>query len=370
MFGLGNNHSRTTSTLTYQPTGNATYHPGHPEREKYNYGWHAIGTMQTTPFHLNNQSASNISGFITDGSGGMTINNVYLYLVTHKDGAGNVEAGKWVAKKIGGGSGIDDDISIAPYTGMMVQVSQTSTVAFAGAGRSKNPAGTHFRSATTIPYLNLQLSDATDRANLDELSVILKPGSSNEFMSGEDGLKFFGGTLPEFSLMIPNVTGSVAVTNDYRATWVDNEEIPISLWIKADGNYSMQLTDIQGFDTPVYLVDKYLETITELTAEANYDFQASATDEPLNDRFALRAGATTGLPSSVFNKVLIYAAEGRVYIENLTIGDKVAIYNLTGQLVETLRATSPDTSVALPAKGVYVVKVTGSESVVSKIINK
>jgi hypothetical protein len=254
----------------------------------------------------------------------------------------------------------------------MVQVSDlaSSAIIFKGSGRIKEPKANHFRSASVIPYLNLQLSKTTDLMKQDELSIILKSGSSNDFQSGEDGLKFFGGTNPEFAVILPNAESAVAVQHDFRATFVDNEEIPLALWIKESGNYSIQLTDIQDFNTQVYLVDKDMETITDLTADGSYHFQASATTTSVNDRFVLRAGSTTELPASVFNKITVYATNNQVYIKNLTVGDNVSIYNLAGQLVETWRATSPDTSVALPAAGVYVVKVSGAESVVAKIINK
>jgi hypothetical protein len=373
-------------------------------RINYNSGWHAIGAMQTAPFHVNvSATASNIQGVLSNGYGnyngdlpeGVVDDRAYIgtnsiYVYDYGQLAVNpLNKGKWVAVNISGTDN-DEHVSIAPYAGMMVQIkdpdpegtNHTTTLSFAASGRKTTKAvhvdgdnvSGHFRSdvTTAIPFLRLQLYNTADghSENKDLLRVILKQGSSNDFKGGEDGLKFFGGDTPEFGTVVTNAESTVTVTNDYRATFADREEIPVSLWIKESGNYSIEFTKIREFDKPIYLVDKTTEIVTELIEGEVYEFQASATTAPVENRFALRAGGTTELPASVFNKILVYAANNRVYVKNLVIGDNVSIYTVAGQLVETLHATSSETSVALPSAGVYVVKVSGSESVVAKIINK
>jgi hypothetical protein len=353
------NHHRKSQTLSYPTTD---YHPAQPARRNYNYGWHGIGTMQTAPFHLNK---SKLESYVLDQNG-KNILGLYVYQYLDK-------GGKWVAINMSGTDNVEN-VSVAPYAGMMIQIANSTNIYFHSDGRQLQEDGGHFRSdaSESVPHLRLSLYNAEtpDNVNADIVRVIVKPEFDNGFQPGEDGLKFFGGSDPEFGLMIPNADKTVAVTNDYRAVWTDKEEIPISLWVKEDGDYTIELAKIAGFNKPVYLVDKATETITELTPDAVYNFHASASALPVEDRLALRTGGTTGLPASVFNKILVYAADNQVHIKNATAGDKVSIFNISGQLVETWRATSPDTSVALPAKGVYVVKITGSESVVAKIINK
>jgi hypothetical protein len=367
LFGtVASDFDRTKTGLLYT-TG--TFPAHQQDRKNFNSGWHAIGAMQTAPFHVN---ASATESNIKD-----VTNCIYVYDYTQAKN--QLNKGKWVAVNI---SGVDNDenVSIAPYAGMMVQIADpggedhTTALSFAATGRKTTEAGGHFRSnvSPAIPFLRLQLYNTADDnlANKDLLRVILKQGSSNDFKGGEDGLKFFGGNAPEFGTIVTNAASTVIVTNDYRTSFADKEEIPVSLWIKESGNYTIKFTMVREFDKPIYLVDKNTETLTELIEGQVYEFQASATEKPIDSRFALRAGGTTELPASVFNKIIVYTTDNQVYIKNVTEGDRVEIYNIAGQLVETLRVTSSDISVALPGKGVYVVKVTGSESVVTKIMNK
>jgi hypothetical protein len=361
---------KTTSSLQYQAKNSTLLNA--QERYELNFGWHGIGTMQTAPFQLNSTNATHITGNHIG-------NSIYTYDYDNQVWKAVVFSHLDMPEEQRG------TVAVSPYAGIFVQLQatvghgNTTFATFAGAGRRKEAAAGHLRSSASSshPYLGLKLhSSATmDLTDADALCVILKAGSSNDFKGGEDGLKYFGGKTsktPEFGALVYNGANPVAVTNNFRVDFAENEEIPVSLWIKETGDYTITTTSIDGYDQPVYLVDKATATLTELLPDMRYDFQASATSAPVTDRFALRAGVsgTTGLPASVFNKILIYAADNHLYIKNATVGDNIAIYNLAGQLITSLTANAPEFSQPLPAKGVYVVKVSGLESVVTKIISK
>jgi hypothetical protein len=146
------------------------------------------------------------------------------------------------------------------------------------------------------------------------------------------------------------------------------DKIKLGVQIKQAGNYTFKMADFRGYagsDKIIYLVDNGIANL--ISPDGEYSFQASA--GTFDDRFELRAGTTTDIPN-LTSKVYVYAANHKLHVTGLTAGDQVSVYNVAGQLVETWRATSSDASVELPAAGVYIVKVSGSESVVAKIINQ
>jgi hypothetical protein len=357
---LGAGH-REVSGLTYYSSAHAS-----------NAGWNAIGHLHTTNFHITGAYDTDPNVSVANG-------------VTSSEGHGDngdgliyvLENGVWKAKVVFSTETHTPNVSVSPYAGLMIQIADDTDVTFLQSGRKlATGAGAHFRSSAAnelpegVSTFDLQLYKTGKIENADVLTVQTHPNKTNSYDIATDALKFFGTSsslTPEFYTIIPNYgSAQINVLN----AWSEQLEVPVGLRIKEAGNYTIDLADIRGLDgTTVYLIDKSTGKSQAITDGA-YSFDAAA--GTIENRFALRGTTpgTTDLPASVFNKTTVYAADNNVYVKNLTVGDQVSVYNVAGQLVETLRATSPDTSIALPAKGVYVVKVSGAESVVTKIINK
>jgi hypothetical protein len=205
----------------------------------------------------------------------------------------------------------------------------------------------------------------------DYLRVLTSEKYSDAYVVGEDADKIFRDEKdlhPEFYTILENEPMQFNRLHALTPT----DEIPVGLILKENGEYTIELNKdkmigYEGTDLNIYLVDKYNGNLWHNLLEKSYTFNASGTIE---DRFVLRvANAPTGILTPNSN-IIVYADGNAAHVRNLTIGDEVSIYNINGQLVSRGTANTSEQSYRLPGTGVYVVKVAGSETFVSKVINK
>lgn len=78
----------------------------------------------------------------------------------------------------------------------------------------------------------------------------------------------------------------------------------------------------------------------------------------------------TALDSNISNKkrAIVFVQDNVVCIKNISPMDKVTVYFVNGQRIANVNAQTSEVKQTLPFKGIYLVKVTGNESVV-KVIN-
>ena len=93
-----------------------------------------------------------------------------------------------------------------------------------------------------------------------------------------------------------------------------------------------------------------------LTVPSNaYDYYKA---DPTWSRFDLRGtGAPTSIDRLDTNQVSIHTTGHSIVIRNLPANTNVAIYNLAGQMVQSLRPATQDVAIELPAGTVYIVRI-------------
>ncbi|GHV09761.1 hypothetical protein FACS1894162_1090 [Bacteroidia bacterium] len=346
---------KTKSGLTYI---HSTLHNAHA-------GWIPIAPMQLTNYYLTNATGQSNMSFSATGS---TKGVVYV-----------PQNRAWVPKYVSGSTIVNDlSVVLSPFTGLMLQISANTNITFKGTGRTwDKPSSNYFRSneaeddGSGDTRFDIQLYKEGNENTCDAVAIITTANASADFVTGEDGVKeISNGTAPAVYVILDNTYVALDVVPALNVA----EEIPLGIQIKEgqDGNYTFRMSRFDGYankDVNVYLIDKLTETIELISPDVTYTFTASA--GTIDDRFALRiAASSTDIPVTAYAKVFVYAADNGVYVKNLTVGDEVSIYNVTGQLISAQAAAAANEFYPLPAQGVYLVKISGAQSVVAKVINK
>jgi hypothetical protein len=140
-------------------------------------------------------------------------------------------------------------------------------------------------------------------------------------------------------------------------------ELPIGFTLKAAGNLTLKATELSNFaeGTKVYLLDKVLNTQTELTAGAEYNFSISESTSNNESRFTLlfgAPGANTAVNDVPKSQLQVYVNANKQLVINAAAGSKYAVYNAMGQLIDNgMLNTSFVIRNSKLNTGVYVVKV-------------
>jgi hypothetical protein len=320
-----------------------------------NSGWNILGTLQTTSYNLKDNLT------LEDDNGDFG----FVYLL---DGASSATA-SWVNYAID-----VDDLILSPNMAFFVQLSMDNygdgdqpKLEFNGDGRSFADAA--YRSSDFSENNNsFKLSLlGKDDVSFDWLYIRERENASNQYRGGEDGIKFFSSTkVAQFYTVLDDYPMAY---NKFRAI-PENAEIPVGLKVKETGDYTIRLENLVGFNdvNGIYVVDKDRNIVHNLL-ESDYTFESNPADTEA--RLALRLDrAPTGL-NSIQSIVNIYVEDNTAYVKNIKVGDEVSIYNVTGQLINRGIATSDEQSYRLSGTGIFIVKVTGSETLISKkVINK
>jgi hypothetical protein len=321
---------------SYDRTKKLVYTPNEGVVES-NAGWNSIGNLQTTLFNIK----ENIS------VGGVKEFNIYLY------------------SDYGWTHYVENDLVVwSPFVGGFIQIRQAQdakNIGFGGSGRQLDGSALRFDGTSSKSVLKLTLQG---RDAVDKLHIMERESYSNDYTLGEDALKLFGSSKAEFYTMVEQFPMAV---NRFKS--IDRQgEIPIGLKVKEKGTYTIGIDDLQGFeDDNIYLIDKDRNQKINLRDES-YVFDSDVVDTKA--RFALRFDRSeTGLRPGDAN-IIVYAKDNVVYVKNINAGDEVSVYNIAGQLMDRSIASSSEQSSRLQGAGVYIVKVTGAKTFVSKVINK
>jgi hypothetical protein len=183
-----------------------------------------------------------------------------------------------------------------------------------------------------------------------------------------DGLKLYGkADAPQ--LYTISSDGEELSVNSIPALATSNLTIPMNFKAGIDGEFTITLNDIEGFDnTPLYLEDLQLGTISEITNDFVYNFKASADDA--ENRFLLHFSDVETPPvsggTSMLTNVSIYSYDKTIYLfSNENVSGIVRVYDLTGKIVmqkeinETTSGLIKDSSL----KGFYIVTLTTNDGV-------
>ncbi|GHT62176.1 hypothetical protein FACS189451_05900 [Bacteroidia bacterium] len=198
--------------------------------------------------------------------------------------------------------------------------------------------------------------------------IISQPGVKEKEL-GEGVPKLFSpnGNIPEIYLI-----------QDYKKEIIEINEtpqaIPLEISTKVTvGDLKLTFTGLENFSSKVVLKDmKTGETKTLSVSDNVYSFMNSEGDQ--KNRFFLLLNGYTGIDRPAPQYVSVFAANRRVHVEASALDPvrSVAIYNLTGQRVESADGLSASTyeSRYMGEKGIYIVQVKtkNNASVTQKVI--
>ena len=310
------------------------------------WGWNFIGNLNTTNFLMG-------SDHLKDGSDDYYETSIYKLGLD----------GQWTFI-----DPVDNNTTMAPYAGAFTQTPFETNLTFLSTGRHQS-AAYQFRSEEAKPfysnYLKLSLANENDSQFSDWLQVIVEDRYEKEFEIGKDAVKMFSfsKTIPDFYTMTIDETSLVSHKTDFS-----ENEISLGLNVKEDGNYSIELEKLTGFeDRNILLVDKKENKVVDLST-GFYSFYAQIGND--KDRFALRFTTDFTSIDTPASSIVVYTENSDVIIDNISIGDNIEIYNVSGVLLKNGVATSEKVSYTLPEKGVYIVNVNGATSFAVKVMLK
>ncbi|MDR0546524.1 MAG: T9SS type A sorting domain-containing protein, partial [Dysgonamonadaceae bacterium] len=138
-------------------------------------------------------------------------------------------------------------------------------------------------------------------------------------------------------------------------------EITLGFNTGAAGSFTIQATTVSNIDSDLQIIlkDKTQDIDFDLTDGNAYSFTSDVVANT-ESRFAIvfAPKVITGISGSAAGKLQAYVNDGKLIIKNGKLGDKVAVFNLTGQKLygETLHSPFSTFHFQLNA-GVYLVKV-------------
>ncbi|KAF0194400.1 MAG: hypothetical protein FD166_3525 [Bacteroidetes bacterium] len=164
--------------------------------------------------------------------------------------------------------------------------------------------------------------------------------------------------------------GDVEYSINAQTALTSGLEIPVSVMIGVDGEYTINASELNSFsgNVAVFLEDSELNTVVNLRETPVYTFNAVA---GASDRFKVLFNTSAGIedPSA---RGFVYASGKNIFIQNMN--GVAEVYNLNGQLVASARISEGNlNTISLPAvaEGIFVVKVVnGSNSIASKVLVK
>ncbi|GHT88522.1 hypothetical protein FACS189474_3910 [Bacteroidia bacterium] len=349
------------SDLTYHryDNSNPDRHPTPDDITSNSFGWNLLGVSRTANFEI----ANDINIFELDihedieDMGIMSIHTIN-------------QLGKWIPQDISSSS-----LLVSPYIAYFVQLGTygepedienhiTGFLYNKKSGLTYQNTGLR-SSQHPDKILELKLEDGDGYSDYtDALSIIQSDRYRNRYVGGEDALTMLisnSAQIPEFYALVENVPVSID-----RIQTIDSD-IPVGVNLKRDASYTIGISQLKGFeDTDIYLIDKATGTSHNLS-DGDYTFQAAK--GTTDDRFALHFGSITAIqtPNS---QISVFVENNTAHVKNIKVGDTVSIYNVGGQLISQGVASSSEQSYRLAGTGIYIVKVSGSESFISKVINK
>lgn len=213
--------------------------------------------------------------------------------------------------------------------------------------------------------LRIQMSnaDATDEA------LIYFDANANSGFDSFDSPKMMNNSAvtPDIYTKVGNerlvINGLTAVT--------DNMEFPLGFNLNAAATLRIKALEMSNFDlnTKVYLVDKVLNSITEFSAGAEYEFTTTAATVNNENRFSLLfkvSNITTGLVEDMNNRVSVFVNAQKQIVISDGVGSDYALYNAVGSKLDAGKVTSSMFTLNVnPENGVYFVRL---NNVTTKII--
>jgi hypothetical protein len=142
---------------------------------------------------------------------------------------------------------------------------------------------------------------------------------------------------------------------------INNMTIPLYMTLVQAGNYSIGF-QLDDFDqtTDVWMQDLLLGTMHDVRT-GSYPFTSNVVTD--NNRFVLHfTNVITDVKPDVLPGITIYGYEHTLHI-NTPIAGFIEVYDVLGRIIASQEAAEGMNTLVVPARGVYVVRVSNPEEV-------
>ncbi|MCX6308034.1 MAG: T9SS type A sorting domain-containing protein, partial [Bacteroidia bacterium] len=257
------------------------------------------------------------------------------------------------------GSGNPTDFS-APMQAFWVKaLANDNTVTFRQANRSHN-ATVKLRNAELSDVENIRIQVSNGTAT-DETLIGFYPNAMDAF-EPHDSHKFSNDnvSMPE----VFTFAGTEELAINGLAPIIDSKELTLGFRPGKAGTYTLKASELLNLTegTKVFLKDKLLDVVQDLTQAPDYTFTSDAVTT--TDRFSIviskiatSLAVTAGKPS--FTTYAEQNGQVHVQLQNLEMkGTRINVYSVSGQLLVTRPAVETNTSFNLNLpNGLYLIEV-------------
>jgi hypothetical protein len=283
-------------------------------------------------------------------SAGVTKNNINPTVYMH------VDASKWATYNAGSGANTNGGSKfIPPCQGFFVEATGAGSLALTNSART-HTSNQFFKSGdnTIADLVRLQVSG---NSYYDEAVVVFIPGTTAEFDGAYDARKLFG-YVPEAAQIYTLGTSELSINSLPEA-----KTVPVGLQTGADGNYSIEATEINDF-SELTLEDRVTGILTDLMSDS-YTFNFTAGKD--EQRFLLHFGPLSVEDNTLTTLADIYSYRKTVYINLHDLADSdIYIYNMAGQVVAARASATGMVSMNVNTSGIYIVKVVTKNEIQTK----
>jgi hypothetical protein len=284
-------------------------------------GWNLIGNPYPSPVSWSSLKALN-SGK-TDGS----------YYVFHTTGE---YTGNWGSHNgVTGVNGATNEI--ASMQGFYVKAASSTTFAANNASRVASENTAFYKTDAVQPdEIRLLLSN---NVNSDEVVAYSDPNATMNYDAGIDALKMSGGSTVYMSYKHGGQEMAINAVDMINA----QTELPLVLWAKATGIYTLSATELNVTGLIAYLKDATTNTLTDLRSNtAAIQLTGGVTSEGRYSVVFEEVQNPTGIANVKESNIQIYAAEGKVIVQRSSNSNaNITITNMLGQtVVETTSETN------------------------------
>jgi hypothetical protein len=195
----------------------------------------------------------------------------------------------------------------------------------------------------------------------DEALISFRQDASDEYLSSEDALKFYGSSgAPQLYSLAGAQKLSVNNMHQPKGTTT----VPLAFECDLAGDFSLSFSQLETFPESVslYLTDHLTEATLNLRENAVYQFS----HQPGNaaGRFSITFGGSIGVEENPLSDTRIFAENNRITIILPTSEQtEVKVFNTTGQLVNQSAFTGNQHSISLAQPGIYLVQVSSGTNI-------
>ncbi len=258
-----------------------------------------------------------------------------------------------------------ESLTVRSFTPVFMQAAgEGQSFLFKNTGLTLSAANPGLRSTTSsFSFFKLGLNGTGSYS--DACNISLGDSYTGDFRIMEDGVKMFSPVEEAAQLW--------SVSNDGKALCVNKLSekgtsiIPLGVSLGIEDDYTISLKSNPGDFEQVMLIDKETSSSTDLLTDS-YTFHSGVFSS--TDRFYISISRVpTGIDRvSSDGKVLIYAQDGMLKVDNIAAGDNISVYDVSGRMVFSGYSTAESYSASVSVKGVLLVKVSGTSNASAKII--